>query len=50
VDVLLYRFGPGAERLAGHVENDAVGRLLFDLMEAEPFVESRVLPLPAGSE
>ncbi|HLT47077.1 MAG TPA: alkaline phosphatase, partial [Rubricoccaceae bacterium] len=50
VDVLLYRFGPGSERLAGHVENDAVGRALFELMEAEPFVESRALPLPPGGE
>ncbi|HLT47373.1 MAG TPA: alkaline phosphatase [Rubricoccaceae bacterium] len=50
VDVLLYRFGPGSERLAGRVENDAVGRALFELMEAEPFVESRALPLPPGGE
>lgn len=32
VDVNLYAFGPGSERLRGNHENDEVGRILADLM------------------
>ncbi len=32
VDVNLYAFGPGAERLVGSFENDEIGRLLAELM------------------
>ena len=32
VDVNLYAFGPGAERLMGSFENDEIGRLLAELM------------------
>ena len=32
VDVNLYAFGPGAERLVGSFENDELGRLLAELM------------------
>jgi alkaline phosphatase len=32
VDVLLYRYGPGSGWLTGHLENDAVGRVLFELL------------------
>jgi alkaline phosphatase len=48
VDVLLYRFGPGAGRLSGHLENDAVGRLLFALLGLEPSVAAEPLPTPPG--
>lgn len=50
VDVGLYRFGPGAERLTGHLENAAVGRVLFDLLGFETAVAREALPVPAGSE
>ncbi|NNF57213.1 MAG: alkaline phosphatase [Rhodothermaceae bacterium] len=32
VDITLYAFGPDGGRLRGHLPNDAVGRILFDLM------------------
>ena len=48
VDVLLYRFGPGAERLTGHLANDAVGRVLFDLLGLEPGVAEAPFPASGG--
>jgi alkaline phosphatase len=35
VDVTLHAFGPGSERLTGHMDNDAVGRVLADLLEVD---------------
>ncbi|HYE95230.1 MAG TPA: alkaline phosphatase [Rubricoccaceae bacterium] len=35
VDVPLYSFGPGSERLRGVMRNDAVGQALFDALDLE---------------
>jgi alkaline phosphatase len=35
VDVTLHAFGPGSERLTGHMDNDAVGRMLADLLQVD---------------
>jgi alkaline phosphatase len=35
VDVTLHAFGPGSERLVGHMDNDEVGRIIADLLEID---------------
>lgn len=35
VDVTLHAFGPGSERLVGHLDNDEVGRIIAELLEVD---------------
>lgn len=49
VDVNLYRYGPGSDRLTGHLRNDELGALLLGFLGAEP--QSVGAPLsPSGGD